>query len=176
LTPGRTGVTPVRGRGDEKAEAELLALMVESAEVRALVSEKLEGVPFGVEEYQGLRERLETWPAEQTLTWEALLREGPGEQDPRLISNLAFSADAGKWPDPTGYAETLIHNLSLNFWSMEAETFKGMVADAQQTGATLDEIDELMRHYHQAFQKTLELRSQSGHLLPTRARRPLGGA
>ena len=70
----------------------------------------------------------------------------------------------------------LIHTLSLNFWSVEAESLKGMVADAQQTGATLDEIDELMRHYHQAFQKTLELRSQSGHLLPIRARRPLGGA
>lgn len=176
LAPGRTGVTPVRRRGDEKAEAELLALMVESAEVRALVSDKLSGVPFGMEAYQDLRERLEAWPAEQTLTWEALLREGPGEQDPRLISNLAFSADTDKWPDPTGYAEMLIHTLSLNFWSLEAENLKGMVADAQQTGATLDEIDELMRHYHQAFQKTLELRSQSGHLLPTRARRPMGGA
>lgn len=176
LTPGRTGLTPVRGRGDEKAEAELLALMVESSDVRTQVREKLQGVPFGVEAYQELRERLEAWPSEQTLTWEALLREGPGEQDPRLISNLAFGADAGKWPDPTGYAEMLIHTLSLNFWSMEAESLKGMVTDAQQAGATLDEITELMRHYHQAFQKTQELRSQSGHLLPIRARRPLGGA
>lgn len=173
--PGGTGVTPVRRRGDEKAETELLALMVESSEVRALVREQLAGVPFGREEYQILRERLEAWPAEQTLTWEALLREGPGEQDPRLISNLAFSADAGKWPDPAGYAEMLIHALSLNFWSLEADTFKGMVADAQETGATLAEIDELLRHYHQAFQKTLELKSQGGGLLPNRARKQREG-
>ncbi|MBI6546320.1 MAG: DNA primase [Cyanobacteria bacterium NC_groundwater_1444_Ag_S-0.65um_54_12] len=102
-----------------EAERGLIFLMVEYAEVRALMSERLAGIEFPDPAYQILRERLGADLAGMS-EWDRLLTALEGTPEYEILQDIRFENFAGLAGEPLWAASDFVSVIASMHWEKEA--------------------------------------------------------
>lgn len=150
-------------QGTTEAERGLIYLMVEHAEVRQLVAERLAGVALPSPAAQGLRDRLCAEP-EGPASWEYWLSAVQGEPEADALIDVQFEDPAVFATRPIEQAEDFINTVLASHWQAAEARLRQALA---QPGVPASDAAQLLRELGEARVKTRQFKGKrSGRAVP----------